>query len=206
MGMLGATKLRQRFDATAGSLVGVCIDNVDYWDLHSFSTGPREWDHGAWHHAVMGVGLSTSAGPVSVTWTSTFHPYGVEVLTAPMTDFVVHHDRGPEVWPVTHHPEWTERAGQPITAVETFWDSLQLGPARYADGRLAEPPRTVDVPVALRLDFEAGPVWFVAGIPAEDGTLFVGGDEIVVAFTSEAMLRLGFPTGGFTAAPTRRER
>ena len=54
------------------------------------------------------------------------------------------------------------------------------------------------MPIALRLDFAAGPVWFIAAIPQEDGALFIPGDEIVVAFTTETMLRFGFPADPFT--------
>ncbi|MBF0688134.1 MAG: hypothetical protein IR158_10295 [Cellulomonas sp.] len=182
-------------------MVGVVVEGVEYWDIHNFSDEPREWDYGDWHHAVLGVDLTTSSGPVAVTWTNTFDTYGVEVFPEPMTRFLVSgdDDAGPERWAVTPHPEWTTRAGQPVSAVDTFWDRWEYGPARYSDGRIAEPARTVEVPVAIRLEFASGPVWFVAGMPVEDGKTFVGGDEIMVVFTSETMLRLGFPADEFTA-------
>jgi hypothetical protein len=76
-------------------------------------------------------------------------------------------DEGPECWTVTDRPEWKLRTGHQILAVAAYWERLELGPARTSDGRIAEPARTVEVPVALRLDFAAGPVWLVAGIPTE---------------------------------------
>ena len=190
--------MRDDHDRKTASMVGIRIHDVEYWDLHNFGNEPREWDYGDWHHAVMGVELQTASGPISVLWTNTFYPYGVEVFTQPMTTFLRLSDDGPERWSVTDHREWQARAGQPVTAVETLWERLDLGPASDSNGRIVEPARTVDLPVALRLDFPAGPVWLVAGIPTEDGTVSTTGDEIVVAFTTEAMLRFGFPASNFT--------
>lgn len=121
---------------------------------------------------------------------------------AGLRNFLVLSDDGPECWAVTDHPEWGSRAGQQVLAVDTYWERLEVGAARSADGREGEPARTVELPVALRLDFAAGPVWFVAGIPTEEGGVVIPGDEIMVVFTSEAMLRFGFPAGSFTAVPT----
>ena len=194
--------MRDDFDRKTAGLVGIRVEDVAYWDIHNFSDEPREWDYGDWHHAVMGVELETSAGPVSVLWTDTFHPYGVEVFSEPITNFLVLSDEGPERWMVTGSPEWRSRIGHPILAVDTYWERLELGSARYSTGRMAAPAETVELPVALRLDFAAGPVWFVVGIPTDDGGVFVPGDEIMVVFTSEAMLRVGFPAGSFTEAPT----
>lgn len=158
----------------------------------------HEWDHGDWHHAVMGVGLTTRTGPASVLWTSTFHEYGVEVFPDPMTAFLRQGEDGPESWSATDHPEWRARVGQPVTAATTHWEQIDLGPARTGDGRIVEPARTVPAPTALRLDFAAGPVWFIAAIPQDDGALFIPGDEIVVAFTTETLLRFGFAADPFT--------
>ncbi len=192
---------RADYDRKTASLVGLRIEGVEYWDVQNFGDEPREWDHGNWHHAVMGVGLTTSVGPVSALWTTTFYPYGVEVFHDPMTSFLRQDEYGPEGWAVTDHPEWQSRAGEPITAAATRWERFELGPGRTGDGRVIEPARKVEVPVALRLDFgRAGPVWFVAGMPQEAGPLFMTGDEIVVAFATEAMLGFGFPADDFTLA------
>lgn len=187
---------RDEFDRKTSELTGARLHHVEYWDVHNFGDTSREWDYGDWHHAVMGVQLKTHTGPVSVLWTNTFHSYGVEVFSEPITTFLALSDDGPECWTVTDHPEWKLRTGHQVLAVDTYWDQLELGPARTFDGRIVEPARTVEVPVAIRLDFAAGPVWFVAGIPKEGGA-FLGGDEVMVVFTSEAMLRLGFPVGSF---------
>ncbi len=187
--------LREEFERKTAALVGRRIDAVEYWDIHLFG-GERVWDHGDWHHAVMGVGLRTTTGPVSLLWTSTFSSYGVEVFDQPMSDFLVLGEHGPESWAVSEHPEWRSRVGRPVLAADAFWDRVTIGPARRRDRRIAGRARAVEVPVALRLDFDAGPVWFVAAVPGDDDCV-VGGDEIVVVFSTDAMLRLGFPAGTF---------
>lgn len=179
-------------------MAGLRIEGVEYWDIYNFGDEARKWDHGDWHHAVMGVALQTSSGPVSVLWTDSFYPYGVEALPEPMTSFLRPDAHGPESWSVIDNAQWRERAGQPLSAVQTHWERLEFGPSRFRDGAIAEPPHAVDLPAALRLDFPAGPVWFIAGIPQDDGALFIPGDEIVVAFTTQAMLGFGFPADPFT--------
>ncbi|MFI7122732.1 hypothetical protein [Amycolatopsis sp. NPDC049868] len=63
--------LRARFEARLSGLQGRQLLAVDYWDVHNFSSEPVRWDYGTWHHAVMGVGLCTDAGPATITWTDT---------------------------------------------------------------------------------------------------------------------------------------
>lgn len=63
---------RADFDRRLDALLGRRVLAVDYWDVHNFGPEPAEWDYGDWHHAVMGVELMTDAGPVTVTWTTTF--------------------------------------------------------------------------------------------------------------------------------------
>jgi hypothetical protein len=50
------------------------------------------------------------------------------------------------------------------------------------------------VPITLRLDFAAGPVWFVAGIPQlpDPQRVFIPGDEIMVVFSQQKMHDMGF--------------
>ncbi|SEE21297.1 hypothetical protein [Jiangella alba] len=187
--------VRNDYDRKTAGLAGVRVEGVEYWDMRDVE--PREWDHGDWHHAVMGVELTTDAGPVSVVCTNTFHPYGVEIFDEPLSKLVVRGDDGPGNWTVTDHPAWRSRTDQPILAAGTFWERLGFGPGRYSDGSIATPARTVEVPVALRLDFAAGPLWFVAGNPSETGEVFIPGDEIMVVFTPEEMLRIGFPAVAF---------
>ena len=59
----------------------------------------------------------------------------------------------------------------------------------------------MDVPVALRIDFAAGPVWMVTGIPRypEMREVSVPGDEIMVVFTADRMRQIGFPDSEFLA-------
>ncbi|WP_329004018.1 hypothetical protein OHA18_11565 [Kribbella sp. NBC_00709] len=49
------------FDRKVHALVGLRIHAVDYWDIHNYGPEPARWDYGDWHHAVMGVQLSTDA-------------------------------------------------------------------------------------------------------------------------------------------------
>lgn len=94
------------------------------------------------------------------------------------------------------------RLGSPIRDVTVWWTELNLGPATRSNGGVVEPARVVRVPVALRFDFEVGPVWFVAGIPAwpDMREVFIPGDEIMIVFTGRRMVELGFPAGRFTEA------
>ncbi len=58
--------------------------------------------------------------------------------------------------------------------------------------------------MALRLDFAAGPVWFVAGMPdyPDVESVFIPGDEIMVVFSSDKMSKIGFRDPNVTPAPT----
>ena len=76
------------------------------------------------------------------------------------------------------------RLNSPVEHVQTFWENLTIGPGSV--GNVQVPGAyTVDVPVALRIDFAAGPAWMVAGIPEYPAMnkVFVPGDEIMVVFT-----------------------
>jgi hypothetical protein len=59
----------------------------------------------------------------------------------------------------------------------------------------------VDVPTALRLDFDAGAVWFVAAIPQPPNMhrVFLPGEEIMVVFAREKMRDMGFEDLEFLA-------
>ena len=69
----------------------------------------------------------------------------------------------------------------------TFWETFTVGPDTHS------------VPVASRLDVGPGPVWLVAAMPKwpDLDEVFVGADEIVVVFTCDRMLRMGFPDDAF---------
>jgi hypothetical protein len=193
-------ELRRRFEAKGQGLVGRRLTGVGYWDIHNFSDEPRVWDYGDWHHAVMGVDLTTDTGPACMLWTNTLHPYGLEVFDSPITEHLSQHPEGPEGWPVTVHPAWQARVAGPIQAVSFFWEHLTMGPATNGAGDVVAPAREIDVPVSLRLDFSAGPVWMVAGIPqfSTPPRYFVPGDEVMVVFSAKRMREVGFPDGSFT--------
>ena len=76
---------------------------------------------------------------------------------------------------------------------------FDVGPARrIRDNVLVGEARSYQVPVALRLEFAAGPVWMVAAMPdwpdVEKTTLMA--DEIMVVFSTERMRKIGFPETG----------
>jgi hypothetical protein len=87
--MLEADGPRGHFEGELRHLRDRRLTMVDYWDIHNFGPEPASWDFGDWHHAVMGVQLGTDLGPVTVNWTSTFHPYGVEVFHEPIGHHIV---------------------------------------------------------------------------------------------------------------------
>jgi hypothetical protein len=178
---------------------------VDYWDVHNFSPEPASWDYGDWHHAVMGVELGTDRGPVTVTWTSTFYPYGVEVFHEPIENHLVLGECGPQrIEPdVGGRSPWAALLGSTIRGTGCHWERLQIGPSRRADGSIAAPAYSVEVPVALRLDFTAAAVWFVAGMPQlpDPSRVFIPGDEIMVVFSQEKMHDIGFNDPSFLQAP-----
>jgi hypothetical protein len=153
----------------------------------------------------MGVELTTESGPLSVLWTNTFFPYGVEVFLEPISKHL-RLDReaeGPQGWPVESHPYWHSRTGSAVQAAATYWEQIEVGPAfRVGDGRRVSEPKTYTVPVALRLDFKVGPVWMVAAIPEwpDHEKAFVGGDELMVVFSSERMRKIGFAETDFLSA------
>jgi hypothetical protein len=188
--------LRERFEAKLSGLEGRRLLAVDYWDVHNFAAEPARWDHGDWHHAVMGVGLLTAAGPATITWTSTFHSYGVEVLDGRIEDHLILGEEGPErIGPDANaRSPWDRYLRMPIRGTAAHWERLELGARRRADGSVVEAARTVDVPMAVCLEFDAGAVWFVAAIPEPPDwqRVFVGGDEIMVVFSHEKMRDMGF--------------
>jgi hypothetical protein len=189
---------RAMYASKEAALIGRRVLEVVYWDVHSDAYGPRTWDYGDWHHAVMGVDLLTDGGPSSVLWTDTFFSYGVEVFPTRESEQIGAGDDGPASWNVSGSDRWRDRLHSQVQNVQTFWERFTIGPAYVGNAQVAD-PYEVDVPVALRLDFAAGPVWMVAGIPQwpEMHEVFVPGDEIMVVFTADRMRQIGFPDSEF---------
>ncbi len=196
----GGSAAREQYERKTAALVGQRILSATYWDIHNFAEEPRTWDYGDWHHAVMGVEFVTDTGTSSILWTNTFFPYGVEVFPEPISRHLLLRPQGPEGWPVGDHPFWQSRVGSPIRGTATFWEVIEVGPGhRLGDGARISEPQTYSVPVALRLDFDNGPVWMVAGIPQwpDVEKVFVAGDEVMLVFPADRMLQIGFPNTGF---------
>jgi hypothetical protein len=196
-----ANDRRSHFEDKLHDLHRRQVTVVDYWDLHNFGSEPASWDYGDWHHAVMGVQLGTDLGPVTVTWTSAFYPYGVEVFHEPIEHHVGAGEFGPQrVGPdVDGGSRWAPLLGSMIRSTACHWERLQIGPSRRADGSIAAPAYSVDAPIALRLDFAAEAVWFVAGIPQlpDPRRVFIPGDEIMVVFSGDKMRDMGFDDPAF---------
>ncbi|WP_158257199.1 hypothetical protein [Kineococcus xinjiangensis] len=128
-----------------------------------------------------------------------FYLYGNETFPTPMADRCARGGEGIDRWRVDPHPHWEPRVGSAVRAVNCFWWHVAFGPVTTSDGRVVHPRIERDVPVAIRLDVDAGPVWLVAGhplCPGDDGAAVIG-DEVVVVFTSERMAAFGFPPGPF---------
>lgn len=198
---------RERYEAKTAALVGRHVMDVTYWDIHNYSDEPRTWDYGDWHHAVMGVELLTEGGSASVRWTQLFYDYGLEVFQEPMSHHLSSRADGPEGWIVGDHPEWRTRKRSPIRGTATFWEQIEKGAGhRVSDNVRVSEPRTDMVPVALRLDFDPGPVWMVAGMPMwpDVDRVFVPADEIMVVFTAERMIKIGFPRTDFLRTDAAR--
>lgn len=196
---------RLRYERKTSALVGQRIRAVTYWDVHSLSEEPRSWDYGDWHHAVMGVELATDAGKVTVLWTDTFFAYGVEVFPEPISRHLILSADGPEGWPVESHPRWRSRLGSPVLATATYWVEIEVGPARrLSDNAVVGEPMTYSVPTAVRLDFEGGSVWMAAAMPGwpDVEKVFVPADEIMVVFSPDRMLKIGFPETQFVSGST----
>jgi hypothetical protein len=147
----------------------------------------------------MGVQLTTDAGPVTVTWTATFFPCGVEVFLEPIENHLVLGENGPQRVGPEGESRWNAFLGEPIRDAAIAWDTFTIGPATNWNGEIVAPPYTVDVPTALRVDFGAGVIWFVAGIPQLPATddVFIAGDEIMVVFTSSKMREMGYTDPAF---------
>jgi hypothetical protein len=191
---------RIRYDAKAAALAGRRVLEARYWDVHNFDAEARQWDYGDWHHAIMGVELRTDRGPSCVRGSSTFQLYGAEVFHTPMSEHLrgIGEAEGPESRDVSDSDRWRDRLNSPVADVQTSWNRFTIGPTYRRSVRIEEPYQ-VDIPVALRIGFPAGPLWMVAGNPKwpEMREVFVPGDEIMVVFTAERMRQIGFPDSEF---------
>ncbi|WP_280399047.1 hypothetical protein [Nocardia carnea] len=182
------------FEATVEGLAGLRVQAVDYWDVHNYGSEPARWDYGDWHHAPMGVQLSTDEGPRVITWTNTFHPYGVEVFDDPIERHLILGEDGPERVGPVGASRWQPVLGRPIERAVAMWGTVESGPGVDQRGRVVGLPRTVEVPVGLRLDFDSAAVWFVAAVPkwpSMEGVRYFG-DEIMVVFSADKMRAIGW--------------
>lgn len=186
---------REAFEQAARSLIGRRVDAVDYWDVHNYGPETAAWDYGEWHHAVMGLQLSTDRGPVTITWTNWFYPHGVEVFLEPISRHLLMREDGPERVGPDSPSRWALLFERPINDVSVHWERLRLSAATRSDGTVVSPDRAIDVPTAIRVRFGGHPVWFVAAIPQWPAMtdVFIPGDEIMVVFEPAKLAAMGFP-------------
>ena len=128
-----------------------------------------------------------------------FYPYGVEVFLESIEHHLVLGQEGPTRNGPDPGGRWDSFLGMPIRLARIWWDRVDIGPATRVDGTVVEPARSVELPTALRLDFDAGPVWLVAAMPRGQAMEDVFGlaDEIMVVFSSAKMHRMGYIDAGF---------
>jgi len=146
----------------------------------------------------MGVELGTDAGPVTIAWNRGV-PW-IQVLRDPMARHL-RVDAG-EVGPHRIGPDgpsaWDALLDHPIRAARATWGMMTFGPSRSQDGTVVEPGYDLHFPVAVRVDFDGGAVWFVAALPCYEldkpltlDRATVPGDEIVVTFDERTVAGLG---------------
>ena len=198
---------RPRYERMMSALVGQRILGVTYWDVHNFGDGPRTWDYGDWGSRRDGrrTGDRSWSGVGRVD--GHLFPYGIEVFPEPISNHLGPGPEDPEGWPVETHDHWRSRVGSPVLGTAIFWERIDVGPARRSsDNVILGTAESYQVPVALRLDFEAGPLWMVAGMPQwpDVEKVFVPADEIMVLFSPERMRTIGFPETGFLGAEVQQ--
>lgn len=194
--------LRSHYDRTSADLLDRLIVGVSCWDIHNYSDEPRTWDYDDWHHAVMGVDLATDRGPISIVPTNTFFPYGVESSRRPCPSNLHSDLKGLRAGKSATTSAGARAVTAPCCGRRTFWERIEMGPGyRLSDYEQVSEAQTYDVPVALRLDFSVGPVCFVAAQPNWPNVeeVFIPGDEIMIVYSGDRMLKVGFPDGDFIA-------
>ncbi|MGI5340680.1 hypothetical protein ACQEVS_26440 [Streptomyces sp. CA-181903] len=147
----------------------------------------EEWDFGAWHQPTMGIGLLAENGTqYSAVWGRGFGDYGLEIFREPMVGLlvVIGQPGGPAAVAVTGHPSWSGLIGVPLVGAEIHW---------------AEDDSEIRVPVAVELRAPAATAWLVSGRPAQwppDGRFHLGTDDVMTAFTNEAVTAMGLSREG----------
>lgn len=176
----------------ADALVGQRITRVLYVGLSYDSTDPEtvRWDFGDWHWPEVGVELSSSDGTkLHAIWDSQITHFELTLAIGPISDawLPLQHDLPiARAWEVTHHPRWAPLIGPPVVG----YDLALFAPA--------DPP--VLAPIAVRLVTASSVVWLAAAAPrdyeaaSEDLTaedVYLGHDEMIVAFTDDRAHRIG---------------
>lgn len=174
------------------ALVGQRIRRVMYVGLTYDSAEPEivRWDFGDWHWPEVGVELSSSDGTkLHAIWDSQITHFELTLASGPISDAWLPLRDDPataRAWDVTHHPRWVPLVGSPVVGYDLVL-SAPNDPAVLA-------------PIAVRLVTVSSVVWLAAAAPrayeaaCEDLTaedVYVGHDEVMVAFTDERAYRIG---------------
>jgi hypothetical protein len=164
--------------AAERALVGRRIAEVIYYG--HFPEGSGGWDLGSWHCPVMGVELVLDDGAsYSVVWEYVLGNFSLHLYASPMDEHLFLTDEGsPTRWAVQENDRWSRLLSAPVVDSRLIWhDSL------------TDWEKTA--PAALRLTFSKGDVWIVAAMRHEDGSWWIGADEVLVAFTHEMAAQIG---------------
>ena len=163
--------------AAERALVGRRIAEVIYY---GFSPGSGEWDFGSWHCPVMGVELVLDDGAsCSLVWDSGFGNFSLHLYASPMNEHLrVEGEGSCSRWIAQDHDRWKRLLAAPLIESRLIWhtDLTDRGQA---------------APAALRLTFPAGDVWIIAAMQSQNGSWWIGADEVIVAFTREMVTQIG---------------
>lgn len=174
----------------ADALIGQGIAGVLYVGLSYDSTDIVRWDFGDWHWPEAGVELSLSDGTkLHAIWDSQITHFELTLAIGPIGEAWLPLQGDPptaRAWDVTHHPWWVPLIGSPVVGYDLALHAPDDPPLR--------------VPIAVRLATVSSAVWLAAAAPrayeaaCEDLTaedVYVGHDEVIVAFTDERAQRIG---------------
>ena len=138
---------------------------------------------------------------MTVTWTSSFDPYGVEVFAEPIERHLVLGEDGPERIGSDGESRWTGILDTPVLRATTSWgaDRTRSSHAGERRGPRACPCRRDSYCSAPGLQHRR--VWFAAAIPQYPSMerVFIPGNEIMIVFSAARVRHMGYDDPRFVA-------